>query len=145
MFARQVNSTVWTQTEKLNKKPDRRLLSQKDDGTFFKLDIRALISECNMSQIIPSQRIITCRYVSMYNTMYAVVCEMVILSPLCVSDFPFPTPLLSVINHSWKEPNQEKVWALQLPPQQRHWHREHPGGPREEVRGASPAGQQGSG
>ena len=44
---------------------------------------------------------------------------------------------LSVIDNSWEKPNQEKVRALQLPAQQRHWHREHPGGPREEVRGRS--------
>lgn len=61
-----------------------------------------------------------------------------------MSDFPLPAPP-SVIDHSWEKPNQEKVWALQLPSQQCHWHREHPGGPREEVRGASGADQQGVG
>lgn len=52
---------------------------------------------------------------------------------------------LSVIDHSWEKPDQEKVWTVQLASQQRHWHREHPGGPREEVREASRAHQQGVG
>lgn len=71
-------------------------------------------------------------------------CEIVLLSPYYLSDSPLPAPP-SVIDHSREKPNQEKVWALQLPSQQRHWHREHPGGPREEVRGESGAAQQGVG
>lgn len=109
VFTRQVNSAVWTPNIQKNWKgrPTGGFLVRKMMEPFFSLDIRALKREYNVSRnvsshyqdlsshqlIIPSQRISTRRNVSVYSTTYAVVCEMVIRSPLCVSDFPLPTPL----------------------------------------------------
>lgn len=41
---------------------------------------------------------------------------------------------LTVSDHSWEKSNEEKVWPVQLPQEQRHRHREHPGGAGEKVR-----------
>ena len=83
-----------------------------------------------------------------YCTMYCISCRLWLWNgntiPIVCVWLSSPCPP-SVIDHSWEKPNQEKVWALQFPSQQCHWHREHPGGPREEVRGQSTADQQGVG
>lgn len=42
-------------------------------------------------------------------------------------------PLPTVTDCPWEEPHEEEVGPIRLPPQQRHWHREHTGGAGEEV------------
>lgn len=94
--------------------PSLSWICKKKKKVFTKFVITLTQDLSNHHFRIPLQDISTCRKLSLY-ALHIMFCCYYTIPKLCVLlSSPYPP---SVIDHSWEKPNQEKVWAIQLPSQ----------------------------